>query len=179
MAPSHDEANLTLSRAEICQGLAEAELDAIAQAGQVKIKWNGDELLHEGDVGDSMILLLDGKVSIVKSDVNGRTRELAQLGPGAVLGEIALLEDVPRTATVKALTPVRYFEITRRAFDALLVLESKGATKMLRSIARTLARRQRHANERLVALLVEATQRGVTPPPEIDRYLDELVIEWE
>ena len=62
----------------------------------------GTELTREGDVGDELFVILDGMVSV---EVGGR--DLGDLGPGAVVGERALLEGGKRTATVRTITPVR------------------------------------------------------------------------
>jgi len=62
----------------------------------------GRFLTKQGDPGDELFLVLDGVLSV---DVDGRA--LAELGPGAVIGERALLEGGKRTSTVRALTPVK------------------------------------------------------------------------
>ncbi|MFB9724011.1 cyclic nucleotide-binding domain-containing protein [Planobispora longispora] len=72
----------------------------------------GEVLVRQGDPGDSLFLLLDGVVSV---DVGGGV--LAELGPGAVLGERALLEGGSRTATLTAVTPVRVAEAPADAID--------------------------------------------------------------
>ncbi len=69
---------------------------------QVRRLKEGAVLTQQGDEGDELYLLLDGVVSV---DVDGRT--LAELGPGAVVGERALLEGGRRTSTVTALSPLR------------------------------------------------------------------------
>ncbi|MEM9562879.1 MAG: cyclic nucleotide-binding domain-containing protein [Actinomycetota bacterium] len=72
----------------------------------------GDDLMVEGAPADSLGLLIDGMVEI---DVGGRV--VAECGPGCVIGERAFLEDGRRTATVRALTPVKFVEATVEAFD--------------------------------------------------------------
>jgi hypothetical protein len=62
----------------------------------------GDALVEQGESGDELFLLLDGVLSV---EVNGKA--LAEVGPGAILGERALLESGKRTATLRALTPAR------------------------------------------------------------------------
>lgn len=72
----------------------------------------GLELTRQGDPGDELYLVLDG---VVRVDVDGRP--LAELGPGAVLGERALLEDGRRSSTVTALTPLRVAAAQRDQVD--------------------------------------------------------------
>jgi CRP-like cAMP-binding protein len=174
------EVSKLLAGAEACRGLNDEELETIAAAGEIKVGWDGAELMKEGERGDSMIMLIDGRVQVLKTDESGRSRELASVGPGTVLGEIALLDVVPRTATVKAATPVRYFQIERGAFARLLNENDRAANRMLLALARTLARRQRAANEKVVKLLAEAAAKGVQiSAAELERFEETLIIEWE
>jgi hypothetical protein len=73
----------------------------------------GDALMKQGDPGDELYLLLDGVVDV---EVDGDV--VAEIGPGALLGERALLEGGTRTATVWATTPLRVAVIPRDAIDA-------------------------------------------------------------
>jgi hypothetical protein len=72
----------------------------------------GDVLTRQGSPGDALFLLLDGVLAV---DVDGRA--LAEIGPGAVLGERALLEGGTRTATLTAVTPVRVATAPARVVD--------------------------------------------------------------
>jgi MFS family permease len=76
---------------------------------------SGAIILHQGDVGDAFYIV---KTGVVRYEIDGRP--VGEAGPGASFGEIALLRDVPRTATVIAVTPVLAFALARRPFlDAL------------------------------------------------------------
>ncbi len=71
----------------------------------------GHVLIREGDLGRHFYVLAEGRVRVSQGEM-----DLGARGPGAGLGEIALLRDVPRTATVTALTPLRYLTIERGRF---------------------------------------------------------------
>ena len=88
---------------DIMRGGARPEIRNLAE---------GTELTVQGDAGDELYLVLDG---VVRVDVDGRA--LAELGPGAVIGERALLEDGVRTSTVTALTPLRVAVARKDAID--------------------------------------------------------------
>jgi hypothetical protein len=84
----------------------ERELSQTIMRGGTKPKIrklkSGEALVEQGQAGDELFLLLDGVLSV---DVDGKV--LAEVGPGAILGERALLEGGTRTATLRALTPAR------------------------------------------------------------------------
>jgi cyclic nucleotide-binding protein len=71
-----------------------------------------ETLVEQGDEGDELYLLLDG---ILAAEVDGET--VAEIGPGAVLGERAVVEGVPRTATLRAVTPAKVVAISADALD--------------------------------------------------------------
>ena len=72
----------------------------------------GDALMKQGDPGDELYLLLDGVVDV---EVDGDV--VAEIGPGALLGERALLEGGKRTATIWAKTPIRVVVVPTDAID--------------------------------------------------------------
>jgi putative peptide zinc metalloprotease protein len=75
----------------------------------------GEAIVEQGQVGDAFFALSSGQVDVFENGTKVRT-----LGAGGHFGEIALLLDVPRTATVRALTPVRAFRLEREGFDKLV-----------------------------------------------------------
>jgi CRP-like cAMP-binding protein len=77
--------------------------------------------MAQGDEADEVVLVLDGVVSVA---VDGEA--LAELGPGAILGERALLEEGRRTSTVTATTPVKVAAVPGRALDRSALAELAG-----------------------------------------------------
>jgi CRP-like cAMP-binding protein len=75
----------------------------------------GEAIVTQGEAGDAFYALAAGQVDVFEGD-----RFVRALGPGSHFGELALLQDVPRTATVVAKTPVRAFRLDRDGFDRLL-----------------------------------------------------------
>jgi CRP-like cAMP-binding protein len=78
----------------------------------------GDEIVRQGEKGDCAYILLAGGVEVLRQ-VNGRLEQVTRLNPGDCFGEIALLCDVPRTATIKCLTPVDVVVLPRDQFLTL------------------------------------------------------------
>jgi MFS family permease len=100
-----------LRRISIFEELPEPVLERLA-AGATAISVAADQIVvSRGEVGNHFYVIAAGKAAVERDD--GTTREL---GPGDFFGEIALLRDVPRTATVRALEPLRLFAVERDAF---------------------------------------------------------------
>jgi cAMP-dependent protein kinase regulator len=93
----------------------------------------GEAILEQGEAGDAFYAIGSGQVEVVKDGILVRT-----LGPGAHFGEIALLQKVPRTASVVARTPVRAFRLDREGFDGLMAgAFRKGTLKPSSNVERT------------------------------------------
>jgi CRP-like cAMP-binding protein len=94
----------------------------------------GKVLCKEGQIGHEFFVLVDGKVQVTR-----KGRHVATLSGGDFVGEIALITELPRTATVTAETPARLFVLTRREFHAVLDQNPNVERKVLRALARRLA----------------------------------------
>ena len=97
----------------------------------------GDSLFREGEKGEKMYVLLQGEMEILLGDF-----VLETVAKGALIGEMALIDDNPRTASVVARTPCRLAEIDRRRFHFLVQQTPHFATHVMK----TLADRLRHMN---------------------------------
>jgi CRP-like cAMP-binding protein len=91
--------------------LSKKELAAVAkQTDEVDAK-EGETLAREGDVGREFFVIIDGTAEVVRGD-----DKIAELGPGDFFGEMALVGDDPRMATVRATAPMRVIVMTRQSF---------------------------------------------------------------
>jgi CRP-like cAMP-binding protein len=97
----------------------------------------GDFLFREGDRGEKVYVLLEGEMEILLGDL-----VLENAGPGTLIGEMALIDDSPRTASAVAKTSCRLAEIDRRRFHFLVQQTPHFATHVMK----TLADRLRHMN---------------------------------
>ncbi|MFN2165384.1 MAG: cyclic nucleotide-binding domain-containing protein, partial [Anaerolineae bacterium] len=79
----------------------------------------GDLIIGQGDLGDTFYIVLSGRVQVFVTE-GDREQTLRQSGPGEIFGEIALLQRVPRTASVRAVTPVELLALRQEAFDRLI-----------------------------------------------------------
>jgi len=115
-------------------GCSPRELEAIGRLADETTVPAGTILTREGQPGHECFVLLEGR-----ADVRVGRKLVARIGPGEIVGEMALLESEPRTATVVTKTPVRTLVMTRPSFTAVL----EQAPSFARRVMRTLARRLR------------------------------------
>jgi CRP-like cAMP-binding protein len=80
---------------------------------------DGDEVCHQGDLGDAAYIILDGEADVLVDTPNGALK-VAMVGKNDIIGEIAILCDVPRTATVTAKTELATLKISKDNFFQLL-----------------------------------------------------------
>jgi CRP/FNR family transcriptional regulator, cyclic AMP receptor protein len=126
---SHDTKADALARCPFFAGLSRSDLLELAKVSEDMEVEEGKVLTREGQSGSEFFVIVDGEVSVTK---NGQ--EIRTLGPGDFFGEIALLEDTPRTATVAAKTPLRFFVLTRRSFRSLLAHQPELEQKVLAAL---------------------------------------------
>lgn len=118
----------------------------------------GEAIIREGDPAHTAYVVIEGELEVTKLS-EGRQVVLNRVGPGEVQGEIALIEDAPRGATVTTLSPARLLEIDAAAFRALL-----DDASFVRTILKTVTRRLRTTEaalrheERMAALGTMAAQ---------------------
>jgi CRP/FNR family cyclic AMP-dependent transcriptional regulator len=110
------------------------ELQEVAQlADEIDLR-EGKEMTRQGSRGREFFVLLEGTANVTK---NGR--RINTLGEGDFFGEIALVSDTPRTATVTATSPVRALVVTDRSFRRLLEDSPSIQSKVLTALAERLA----------------------------------------
>jgi CRP-like cAMP-binding protein len=103
-----------------------AELRTIAKVAETVSVKAGTTVCDEGDVGQTFYFIVTGKSAVIR---NGR--KVAQLGPGEYFGELALLDRLPRSATVKAVTDMELLVISQKDFNKLLVASPSLTHKLL------------------------------------------------
>ena len=130
----HDRIDEQLAQVDLFAGLSKKELRLISQLATYLEEPAGTVLTQEGEAGHEFIIVLDGEIEVRHGD-----RVVATRGPGSYIGEIALLDHRPRTATVVAKTPVAIEVIGRREFAGLLTEVPELSQQLLASVVRRLA----------------------------------------
>jgi CRP-like cAMP-binding protein len=128
---SHDTKADALGRAPLFEGLSRDELKELAKASEDLEVSEGKVLCREGETAQEFFVIVDGEVDVTRDG-----DRISTLSDGDFFGEIALLEDIPRTATVTAKTPLRFFVLTRQAFWSLIDRQPEVERKILRALAK-------------------------------------------
>jgi len=122
--------------------------------------YDTDELIfEEGQPGAALFLILDGKVAIEIYRETSTTR-LAILESGTFFGEMALLDDTPRSANARALEPTRTLALYRNDLNGLMHRHARTACQIYRSLASMIGDRLRSTNE-LVQMKISADTAGL------------------
>ena len=127
--PGADETVKFLSGTLLFSQLTDAEMRSVAEAMEFFTVKRGAVIIRERDRGDLMFVVHNGRVEVQKEDEAGALRPVAQLARGDVFGEIALLQQIPRTSSVVALEDTELFALKKADFDRLL-LSTLGAKKI-------------------------------------------------
>ena len=117
------------------EDLDQKTLDAIANAAVEQKYQPGQEIIRQGDTGIGAFIIRSGTVEIVQ-EKGGKETRLATLGPGDVIGEMALLDDFPRTATARAVEPTTALGIQRWHFKGILESHPQLALALLPILSR-------------------------------------------
>jgi len=140
---------------ELFQHLSDDQLNSLAEHSRtVQFKKNAI-LMTEGDTGDSMYVIQSGLVKVFVSDEDGKELVLYEQGPGAVIGDIALLDDEPRSASVSTLDKTTALMIGKASFIECL----KESPEMCLGIIRSLTQRLRQATEGSRSLALDNVYR--------------------
>jgi len=96
----------------------------------------GDYVFREGDLGTEMYIVQDGRIEILKALKGEEERQVAVLEKGDFFGEMALLEDLPRTASARAVTDCKVIRINGATFDQMLRTKPEIAVRIMRKLSR-------------------------------------------
>ncbi|MEZ4225290.1 MAG: cyclic nucleotide-binding domain-containing protein [Polyangiaceae bacterium] len=143
-----------LEKISLFEGLKPQALELIARIATEESHTSGTKIFQHGDAGDKLYLILEGRVRISR-EVPGMGEEaLAILGPGEIFGEMALLDESPRSADARVHERCRVLAIPKDAFDDLLFLHKDLAYEVLWSFVRMLVSRLRDTTDKLTFLSI-------------------------
>ena len=126
---------LLLRRVPLFEGLDPEDLQRIAATSEERAYPAGEILMREGEIGDELVVLVTGSVRIVRATPDGGEREVRRYEAGEHIGELAVLRERPRAATVVADADVRGLVIGGQALKAILRERPGAAMAMLTTLA--------------------------------------------
>jgi len=146
---------------------AHAQVDATADdvvrllgACRLERLADGHIICREGDVGDVLFILLEGRVLVSKSDVSGQVRTVGEVSAPTLLGQMAMIDRARRTATCSAGSPVLIATMDRSTYRALVRSTDPGGTALRRLLLSSLTQQLIGGNARLGELLKESASKA-------------------
>lgn len=136
----------TLSHVPLFAGLAPSTLEALTEFTFRRTFAAGERIVEEGRTGNGLFVVLAGRVAVTKQGATGQEQVLAELGPGEPFGEMALLGEWKRSASVRALEPATCLGMDRWVFLAYLRRDPELAIRVIQFLAERLAQ----ADQRLL-----------------------------
>lgn len=143
-----------LGTIHLFHGLTARGLSRIAAIAGEEAHAANTLVFREGELGDKLYLILDGKIRISRNLAGMGEEALAVLGPGEAFGEMALIDDVPRSADAHVHEKCRLLVITREAFEDLLFIHKDLAYEILWNFIKILSHRLREANDKMAFMSV-------------------------
>ena len=138
-----------LARAGLFQGVAGEAAEALASSLQYADYSRGETVFLEGEQGDTLYIVLTGKVKIGRRATDGRENMLSVMGPSDMFGELSLFDPGPRTATATVVTEARLASLAHTSLKPWITDRPEIAEQLLR----VLARRLRRTNDALADLI--------------------------
>lgn len=145
---AHEENKAFLRRVPLFSSLNEMQLDQLA-AGSVRKSYpRGRTIVAEGEPSQSLYILLSGRAKVQRSDSEGKEVILAVIGPREFFGEMSLIDDSPRSASVITIESCDFMAINKDSFKAMLAQSPDIAMQIMRG----LVRRLREADKKIETL---------------------------
>lgn len=135
-----------LKRVALFEGLDQRSLEAVANAAVEQSYAPGQEIVRQGDTGVGAFIIRSGRAEIVQ-DHGGQEHKVGEVKSGDFFGDMALLDEFPRSATVRAVEPTTCLGITRWHFRGLLESHPQIALQMLPVLTRRLRNAEAHNHE--------------------------------
>ncbi len=146
--PAVGERTMTLKAVPFFTQLSDSELDLVRAVAAEKSYAKTAVVLTEGEMGDSLYMIVSGKVKVFIGDEEGREIILKILGPGAFFGEMSMIDKQPRSASVTTIEPSSFLVLTHVAFERCV----EQAPRIANMVMQILAQRVREADRKIGTL---------------------------
>jgi CRP/FNR family cyclic AMP-dependent transcriptional regulator len=149
-----------LRRCALFESLSAEQVEKVAEIATGRDVAEGWSIFREGSTGDEMYVVVAGTVRISKEIPGAGEEALTLLGPGSYFGEMAAIDDAPRSADAVAHTACGLLAIRREDLDRLMFLDKDLAYAVLWAFVRTLSSRLRETTEKLRSFFALAGPPG-------------------
>lgn len=147
----------SLSNIPLFDRLNGQELGVLAKYVNVIDVNPGEYIFKEGDKGDYVCFVEEGSLDVMKRSSAGGTAIIATLTRGRSIGEMAVIDNFPRSATIRARTKATLLTLTRSGFDLILEQEPTIGVKILKGISRLLSQNLRRTSSQLADYMLPLT----------------------
>ena len=145
---AQDENKAFLKRVPLFSGLTDSQIERLA-AGSVRRNFpKGRTIVAEGEPSQSLYILLSGRAKVQRSDTEGKEVILSVLSAGECFGEMSLIDDAPRSASVITLESSDFMSIAKDSFKAVLVSSPEISLRIMKG----LVKRLREADKKIETL---------------------------
>ena len=131
---AHEESLAFLRRVPLLASLSEEQLQTLAASTVRRNFPKGRTIVAEGDPSQALYILLSGRAKVQRADAEGKEVILAVLGPGEFFGEMSLIDDEPRSASVITLEPCDFLAIGKESFTQMMSQSSEVCMAVLRGM---------------------------------------------
>lgn len=142
-----------LQKSRLFEGLLPEEVEMLAELIQQKRFDAGSVVFEQGDVGDSLFLLVEGAVDVVRRNEDGGKHVIATLDAPDFFGEMSLIDKEYRSATIKAKSDSVLLCLSNKNLHSFARVYKNGFTLVVINIARVLSSRLRETNEKLASVM--------------------------
>jgi len=144
-----------IPKCSLLENFTPAEVRLLSQFMEVFRAVEGMEVIREGDGGDFMLIVVEGRVEVRKQDRFNTPQLIAAIEPGRVLGEMSMIDGEPRFATCVAVQPTLVAVLDRASLARIIVEQPLLGAKILMELVLMLSQRLRATSSRLMELLDE------------------------
>lgn len=153
-----------IPKCSLLENFTTDEVRALSQFMDVYRASEGAEVIREGDGGDFMVMVIEGRIEVRKRDRWNTPQQIATVEPGRILGEMSMIDGAARFATCQAAGgPALVAVLTRESLARIIVEQPMLGAKILMELVLMLSQRLRVTSDRLMQVLEEQGSHAVGP----------------
>ena len=152
-----------IPRCHLLENFSPAEVRLLAHFMNVYQAPAGVEIIREGEAGDFMLMVIEGKVEVVKRDRANMPQVIAEVDAGKTLGEMSMIDGEARFATCAAIEPTVLAVLDRENLARIIVEQPMLGAKILMQMVLMLSQRLRTTSGRLLQMMDKQPHRATTP----------------